>query len=340
MTKPLNKVAFFMSFRQNTYYKPNYFLFNRHLETIYPALFRKINIPEFQRERLELADGDFIDIDWLKNGNDKCVILNHGLEGNSTRPYMLGMAKAFSRNQFDILSWNFRGCSGEINRLERFYHSGETTDMDNIVQYAKKKYSSLLLVGFSLGANIILKYLGEQGSELPSQIKGACVFSVPIHLESSCNELMKVENFLYERRFLRHLLEKVEIKSRNFPELFDMPRLRKIKKILEFDDLVTAPLHGFKNAHDYYSKCSSLNYLSNINIPTLLVNASNDPMLSGECFPEEQLKQHAYVHFEKWKRGGHVGFFDKDNYYASERRAISFCNEIMNFSSASEINET
>ncbi|MEQ8239911.1 MAG: alpha/beta fold hydrolase, partial [Cyclobacteriaceae bacterium] len=137
-------------------------LFNGHIETIYPALFRKVTLPTLPvRERITTVDDDFLDIDWYRNGKNKVVILQHGLEGSSDRPYILGMARAFLLQSFDVCAWNFRGCSGEVNKAKIFYHSGATYDLENVVNHASKEYDQIFLVGFSLGGNLTLKYLGE-----------------------------------------------------------------------------------------------------------------------------------------------------------------------------------
>lgn len=318
-----------MPYHENTSYRPPAFLFNRHLETIYPALFRKVDAPVLERERLPLPDGDFLDLDWSKSGNNKLVIINHGLEGNSTRPYMLGMMKQFQKYGWDTLGWNFRGCSGEMNLLPRFYHSGETEDMHSVVEHASKNYEHIALVGFSLGGNIILKYLGEDPDGVNRKIKAVAVFSVPVHLESSCLKIMSPVNFVYQKRFLDNLKNKVLLKSRKHPEIFDLEKIMKAKSIMEFDDLVTAPLHGYKNAHEYYRINSSLQFLNEIRIPTLLVSAKNDPMLSTKCYPKQVARLQADLHFEKWNYGGHVGFYQKSAFYQSEERAIAFMDEVL-----------
>src|SRR5690349_18377924 len=159
-------------------YSPPLFLFSPHLETIFPALLRRVDLKSYTRERITTPDNDFLDLDWLKQDSHKLVILSHGLEGNSTRPYIKGMAKALFEEGYDILAWNFRGCSEEMNKQLRFYHSGATDDLDVVVKHAaEKKYDEIFLVGFSLGGNLTLKYLGEQASS--SKIKKAVAISVP-----------------------------------------------------------------------------------------------------------------------------------------------------------------
>ncbi len=318
-----------MPFTENKSYRPPFFLFNRHLETIYPALFRKVKISKAQRERLELDDGDFLDLDWYKKSSKKLVIINHGLEGSSDRAYVLGIVKIFLDNNWDALAWNFRGCSGEINRLPRFYHSGETGDLNKVILHASEKYESIFLVGFSLGGNMMLKYLGEFSENLPGPICGAATFSVPIQLHDSCLEIMKSHNVLYQKRFLNNLKKKVLEKSKMHPGVFDIDKVMRANTIMAFDDCLTAPIHGFADAEDYYKKNSSLQFLNKISVPTLLINAKNDPMLSDNCYPVELSKNHEYLFFEQWTFGGHVGFSTMSMYYKSEELAIGFAENLI-----------
>ncbi|NOS91288.1 MAG: alpha/beta fold hydrolase [Cyclobacteriaceae bacterium] len=302
------------------YEAPSLF-FNAHIETICPALFRKIQLSPYQRERITTPDDDFLDLDWLKQGSNKLVIISHGLEGNSQRAYIQGMAKHFFSNGYDVLAWNYRGCSGEMNRQQRFYHSGATDDLKWVIDNASANYDSIYLVGFSLGGNLSLKYLGE--GNVNSLVKKAVVFSVPLELHTSCLEILKSSNWMYHHRFLRSLKAKVIAKANQRTDL-DISQLDQIKTLIQFDDHFTAPIHGFANAIDYYKKCSSLYFLSEIRIPTLIVNAKNDPFLSNDCYPE--LPAGSSVKMETPSHGGHVGFaqFGQNGLYWSELRAFDF----------------
>lgn len=301
-------------------YKPPYLLFNRHLETIYPSLFRKVYLPPFRRERIVTPDDDFLDLDWLTQGSDRLVIISHGLEGNSQRPYIKGMAKAFFNNKYDVLAWNYRGCGEEMNKKLRFYHSGATDDLDVVVNHALPKYKSVFLVGFSLGGNLTLKYLGERSIN----IKGSAVFSVPLNLHSSCH---KISDTIYADRFLKSLKKKVIDKSK-LMEGIDIAGIDKIRTLIDFDDRYTAPIHGFKDAVHYYQSCSSLYFLKDIKVPTLLVNAKNDPFLGDDCYPTGI--GNPSLHTEYVDRGGHVGFamFTQNGLYWSELRALQFIEAI------------
>jgi len=308
-----------------TAYVPPFFLFNAHLETIFPALLRRIQGVMYQRERINTPDGDFLDLDWLKRGSSKLVIISHGLEGDTYRPYMRGMAKACFDAGYDVLAWNYRGCGQEMNHLPRFYHGGATDDLETVVNHALGTYAELYLVGFSMGGNITLKYLGEKPR--PVAIHKAAVFSVPLDLHSSCMKISQPENRIYARRFLKSLKLKITTKAALMPG-FDTTGIDAIKTLQAFDDRYTAPLHGFANAVAYYKNSSSLYYLEGIDRPVLIVNAQNDPFLSAACYPVEQLRGHSHILFETPPRGGHVGFaqFHKNGLYWSESRALDFLN--------------
>jgi len=296
-------------------------LFNAHIETIWPALFRKVQLPSYHRERIKTHDDDFLDLDWLKQDSNKLVIISHGLEGNSHRAYIQGMARQFFTNGYDTLAWNYRGCSGEMNRQLRFYHSGATDDLKWVIDYVSANYDSIYLIGFSLGGNLSLKYLGE--GNVNTAVKKAVVFSVPLELHTSCLEILKPSNWMYHYRFLKGLKAKVVEKAKHRSDL-NVSQLDDIKTLIEFDDHFTAPIHGFANAIEYYKKCSSLYFLSEIRTSTLIVNAKNDPFLSPDCYP--QLPVGSSVKLETPARGGHVGFaqFGQNGLYWSELRAFDF----------------
>lgn len=315
-------------------YSPPAWLYNGHLQTIVPSLFRKVKDVPYQRERILTADNDFLDLDWLKVGSEKLVIISHGLEGDSQRQYVKGMAKAFSATGWDVAAWNFRGCSGEANKVLRFYHSGATDDLQTVVNHALKVrvYKQLVLIGFSLGGNLTLKFLGENKDILPKQLMAATVFSVPVHLHSSSQKISQGTNQIYSKRFLRKLKQKVTAKSSAMPDQLTLEHFKKIRSLEDFDDFYTAPLHGFKDAATYYDKCSAVRFIDDINIPTLIVNAANDPFLSPACYPEEQVKNHPYVYLEIPEKGGHCGFplNNVDGLYWSEIRALQFLEEQTN----------
>jgi predicted alpha/beta-fold hydrolase len=310
-------------------FKPPFYQFNGHLQTIVPSVFRKVEGLSYQRERISTPDGDFLDLDWHRPDKaDTLLIVSHGLEGDSHRSYVKGMVKAFAGKGCHGLAWNYRGCSGEPNLQERFYHSGATDDLEAVIQHARKtgSYKYIVLSGFSLGGNLTLKYLGERGRQLPPEIWKAVVFSVPLDLSGSSSKISRRSNWIYNKRFLKALNKKIRLKAAQMPGKFDIDALKGIKTLRQFDDVYTAPLHNFKDAETYYAHCSALKFLNSIKIPTLIVNAKNDPFLAETCYPEQEMKDHPFVTFEAPAQGGHVGFASSgsvDLYY-SEKRALEF----------------
>jgi predicted alpha/beta-fold hydrolase len=283
----------------------------------------------YQRQRLELDDGDFLDLDWLVNNDvktTKLVIISHGLEGSSGRHYSRGMAKYFHKRGWDALAWNCRSCSGELNRLPRFYHHGDTQDLNRVITESfRKGYDHVALAGFSMGGSFSMKYLGERGASVDPRIKGAVGFSVPCSLGASAAELDKPSKSFYRNRFLRKLGKKILAKSFIYPEKISYAGYEKIKTFRQFDDRYTASLHGFRDAEDFYSTSSCDQYLDKITIPSLIVNAANDPFLPPACFPRDIARDHRWFHLEIPARGGHVGFGlagAEENYM--ERRAFEF----------------
>lgn len=312
-------------------YAPPFYQFNGHLQTIIPSVFRKVKDVHYQRERISTDDEDFLDLDWHKPSNaaDSLLIVSHGLEGDSSRSYVKGMIRAFTlHGGCHGLAWNYRGCSGEPNLQERFYHSGATEDLEAVIAHILSLgvYKNIYLSGFSLGGNLTLKYLGERGTELYPEIKKAAVFSVPLDLSGSSRKISERGNWIYNKRFLRNLEKKIRLKASKMPGSLDIDALQGIKTLREFDDAYTAPLHGFDNAEAYYAHCSALKYLNDIRIPSLILNAQNDPFLSESCYPAEQLARHPYVQFEAPAEGGHVGFApaNGNDLYYSEQRALAF----------------
>ncbi|NCO62656.1 MAG: alpha/beta fold hydrolase [Flavobacteriales bacterium] len=308
-------------------YKPPYFFRNGHVSTVYSGLVRQVKGLIQERERITLPDEDFLDLDWSfsEEKTKKLIILLHGLEGNAQRPYMTGTAKLFNQNAMDAVSVNFRGCSGMDNLKYRSYHSGATEDLEAIINHIMltKNYTHIYIKGISLGGNMALKYLGER-EDIPEQIKAVIAVSVPCFLEGSAKKLHALENRLYHNRFKKHLVDRLQIKQQKFSDILSLKELNSINNLYDFDDVYTAKAHGFKDGADYYAQCSSLQFLPNIKIPTLIINALNDSFLSPECYPVKAAKQNPYLFLEMPKHGGHVGFIDKKNVYFNERKALDF----------------
>jgi predicted alpha/beta-fold hydrolase len=235
------------------------------------------------------------------------------------------MATALHAAGWDALAWNLRGCGKEMNRLPRSYHSGETGDLGAVIRFAATRYSRIALIGLSLGGNMTLKYLGE-ASPHPAVI-GAVAISVPIDLAATARALdHRWGNRIYLRRFIKSLIAKVETKARRFPDQVDASRIRTIRTFQEFDDRYTAPIHGFRDAADYWKKSSARQYLDRITIRTLLLNAYDDPFLTPGCFPFAEAEQNPYLFFEAPESGGHMGFVDltRGSEPWFERRVVEF----------------
>jgi predicted alpha/beta-fold hydrolase len=282
-------------------FKPAWWLPGPHLQTMWSVLFRKkLNAIWLKRERIELPDGDFVDLDWGKKPTGPIVMILHGLEGSSNSLYSQGLAQALEQSGWRVVVMNFRSCSGEINRLPRLYHSGDTADVATIVKILQQREPTtrMAMVGFSIGGNVLLKWLGETGSNNP--LVAAVAISVPFELEKSVRRLEQGFSKIYQWHLLRFL--KIKLAKKNQP-----PALQNFTTIYDFDDQVTAPLHGFSNAKDYYQQSSCRKFLANITVPTLLLHAKDDPFMPPEVIPQIS-ELSASTHLEVTPNGGHVGF--------------------------------
>jgi predicted alpha/beta-fold hydrolase len=317
---------------KNNQYKPPFYLFNQHLETVVPSALRKVKGVKYERERIETNDGDFLDIDWVKNNNSRLIIASHGLEGSSDRPYIQGIAKLFAQNNWDVLAWNCRSCSGEMNRKEFLYHHGFTQDVEEVVSKAiSTGYNEIVMIGFSMGGSLTLKYVGENGQDLYPEIKGAMAVSVPCNLSSSSRMLALKKNKFYQNRFMRKLDIKLREKSMQYPGLIEIKPWKSFKDFHDFDTHYSARIFGYKDAQDFYDNVQCYPHLRNIKIPTLILNALNDPMLTGDCYPESEAKANKNILLELTNYGGHVGFLQKNKKYTyAEERALSFFNDTLN----------
>lgn len=311
-------------------FEPPIIFRNAHFSTIYSAKLRPSPKLIQQRERLQLPDDDFMDIDWsfAENPSQKVAILLHGLEGNAQRTYIKGQAKFLNQKGWNAAAVNFRGCSGEANISYQSYNAGKTDDLEAVINYILKKdtYSEIALIGFSLGGNLLLKYLGERDS-FPKEIKKAVAVSTPLSLKGSLESLNQFYNWVYRNSFLINLRKKYKTKMKDFPEKMTVSDYKKINSLLEFDNLYTAPAHGFKDALDYYEKNSSLQFLPNIQIPVYILNAENDSFLSTDCYPTALASKMKNLHLEIPKYGGHVGYHQTNKLYYSESRSLDFLNE-------------
>jgi len=301
---------------------------NGHIQTILPALLRRGPDVSYVRERIRTPDNDFLDLDWSVSGNSRLAVVLHGLEGSSTRTYVRSLVHALNFRNWDCLAMNFRGCSGEPNLQPGMYHSGFTEDLDTVLRHvhAGGAYSVVALAGFSMGANQILKYLGEAPDRVPGEVSAACAVSVPCDLEGAARVLARPGNSIYMQYFLRSLREKVRCKAELFPEVFDISGLESVRTFAEFDERYTAPLHGFSGALDYWQKSSCGQFLRGVDRPTLILNAADDPFLSPACFPVREATRNPFLTLEVPPTGGHCGFLSipRNGLGFLERRVVDF----------------
>lgn len=298
-------------------FKPAWWLKNAHLQTIFPAFFRRRRPPEtLRRERLSTPDKDFIDIDHCGEAGQPIVILLHGLTGSSESGYINGLQHTLAKLGLRTVAMNFRGCSGESNRLARCYHSGETEDIHFLYQTLRKREpeTPIAAIGFSLGGNVLLKWLGEQGDRL--DLFAAIAVSVPLVLNICASKLDNGFSKIYRKSLLNELKQYVRLKLRHLERLGIEEEAEKIRQLgdlaginsfWQYDDVVVAKLHGYRDVHDYYQRSSSRQFLKSITIPTLVIQAADDPFMTVEVLPEEH-ELSPTVHLEIAQSGGHVGF--------------------------------
>ncbi len=289
-------------------FKPAWWLPGPHMQTIWPALCRReLKNIVLKRERFELEDGDFIDLDWTEKKEGPIVLILHGLEGSIHSSYAKGMLHAIQQQGWRGVFMHFRGCSGEMNRHPQSYHSGDTKDVARIVDALRQreKCNTVAAIGFSLGGNVLLKWLGEMGADIP--LCAAVGISVPFELGKSAARVQQGFSRVYQQHFMRSLRKKIQDKFETQPAPIPLPVLNELHSVREFDDKVTAPLHGFADAEDYYQRCSSRQFLKNIAVPTLLLQSKDDPFMTIDLLPDQQ-ELSSHVKFELTEQGGHVGF--------------------------------
>lgn len=274
---------------------------------------------------MELDDGDFLDLDEWNVNADRTVILSHGLEGSSQDPYVAGMAALMAGQKWNVIAWNYRGCSGSPNRLSRSYHSGDTPDLQAVIARARQSVDRIALVGFSLGGNLTLKLVGSGIQD--DSVLAAVAISAPVDLESSARKLDRnPANRIYLSRLIRRLESKIRNKALQFPAEIDVTRLKGVRGFSEFDDRFTAPMHGFRDAGEYWTRSSARQFLPQITIPSLLINAEDDPFLAPPCYPFPEAECSKAFHFEAPTHGGHLGFIDRlsAKFPWAERRTAEF----------------
>lgn len=320
-------------------FRPAWWLRNRHAQTMWRRLVGRDRVPSYRRERWDTPDGDFVDLDWVEPGASDSqaplMLVLHGLEGSSRARYVVGLlCKAITRG-WDGVAMNFRSCGGELNRRPRFYHSGETEDLDFVVSrlVARHPGRPLALVGYSLGGNVLLKWLGERGEKAPEQVRAAVAVSVPYDLGVAAHRVDHGFGRVYGQVFLQTLKAKTLAKAERFPGLVDPRLVRSLTSFAQFDEHVTAPIHGFAGARDYWTQSSAVPWLPAIRRPTLLISACDDPFLPSESLPRDAVARSSCLTAEFSERGGHVGFVEGawpgGASYWVDRRATAFLAERM-----------
>ncbi len=298
-----------------------------HYQTIVPNLFTKVPIT-YRRERIDTPDGDFLDLDWLDRADSRqLVILSHGLEGDSSRFYVASAARYFHRHGWQALAWNCRSCSGEMNRTSKLYSHGQSEDLGTVVDHALAtgRYDRVVLVGYSMGGNLTLKYLGTAGRALPPQVTHGVAFSAPCFIQHSVDSLERPDNWVYKRKFFRSLAAKVRAKEAQYPGIVDLAQLGRITVWRDFDRAFSAVIGGYDDLDAYYAYLSSGNYVGETTVPVLIVNALNDPIVPVACTPVELGRSHPLIRVEQPRHGGHVGFSLRGKAHnAMDERALAF----------------
>ncbi len=307
-------------------FKSAWWLPNAHLQTIFPVLFRPKAPIELEWEEVTLPDGDFIDLVWSGDDGKPAVMIVHGLEGSIDSHYVKGLMKAINRSGFRALFMHMRGCGLKHNLKPSSYHSGRTEDLDAVIDHVVAKTSAKLhaVIGFSLGANLLLKWLGEQGEQ--QKVKSAIAVSVPFDLNDCALKLERGWSRIYQSYLVRLLQNKYRDKFKNRSAPLDVD-VMKLNTFRLFDDQITAPLNGFDSVDDYYSRCSCKQFLKSNKTPTLIIHSKDDPFMSENAIPTEDDLSNTVL-LELSDKGGHVGFIGGNNpfkpHYWLESRITSF----------------
>jgi hypothetical protein len=300
-------------------FRPPWWLRNAHVQTVGGRYLRRAMKPALRAERWDTPDGDFVDVHFLEGDPAMpTALLLHGLEGNIDSPYFVGLIQEFAQRAWNVAAMEFRSCSGEMNRAARMYHSGETGDIAFVAQrlIERNPEVAIYVAGYSLGGNVTAKWFGEMGDRLPPNIRAGAAICAPYDLVESARHMDSTLSRLYVLYFLRYLVAKATEKDRQHPGIINLERVRRASTFKEYDDHATAPLHGFADAHDYYSRVGCGQFLPGVRRPLLLLSAADDPFNPGRTLPRAAAEAHPFLHPLFADRGGHVGFV--------QRRAGSF----------------
>lgn len=318
-----------MPYLPNSKYRPSSIFQNGHISTIYSGIIRKLEPPQYQRERLQLPDGDFLLLDKVLQDPNRVVLLCHGLEGHSRKNYNNACANFFVEKGYSVFAWNNRSCGGEMNLLPQLYHHASIDDLAVVIDHLiGREFPNIFLIGFSLGGDQILNYLGKRAQ--PPEVKAAVAISAPFQLRSSAQKLDSGLSRIYQSRFIRKVRAKIAAKALQFPNTVPSDAAKKIRN---FDDVVNhfiIPVHGdYANLDEYYLKASPGNSVDGINLPVLVINAWDDPILGTEDHPVEMARSHDYLFLETPAHGGHCAFPPKfSNNPYSVVRAYDFFGEV------------
>jgi len=324
-----------MAIIKDNSYKPSLLFRSKHFNTLYRILATnpkkyKVN---YKRQRISTPDNDFIDLDFSSVNSKHAVIAIHGLEGSAQSLYILSLVKYLNEQNIDAFAVNLRGCSGEDNKHLFAYHAGFTQDLKCVLNHITKNYAylSISLVGYSLGGNMVLKYMGEKGLSVPENVKCCVAVSAPCNLEDSSEELAKKSNYIYMTAFLKSVKEKARLKFKHFPNHnLNKKNILASKNFAEFDNYFTAAVFGYKSAEDLYHANSCKPFLKGIEKPTLLLTALDDPFLGNKCYPFDEAKNNNHFDLLATKFGGHVGYnasFKNSNNYWSEKYIADYIKE-------------
>ena len=298
-----------------------------HYHTIVPHLLRSFPL-DYRRERIDTPDGDFLDLDWMdRPGSRRLVILSHGLEGDSTKVYVASAAHFFHRHGFQVLAWNCRSCSGEMNLTPKLYSHGQSEDLQTVVDHAVGTglFDQIVLVGYSMGGNLTLKYLGTVGQNRPAQVTHGVAFSAPCFIQHSVDSLERRDNYVYKRKFFQALSAKIAAKETQYPGIVDLSALAHVRVWRDFDRAFSMVIGGYTDLDDYYAYLSSGNYVGGTTAPVLIVNALNDPIVPPACTPRALACTHPLITVEEPRGGGHVGFALRGKTHnRMDERALAF----------------
>jgi predicted alpha/beta-fold hydrolase len=311
-------------------YRAPLLLRNAHLQTVLGA-FRPAPAASYRRERIDTPDGDFLDLDWAQPerppAGSPLLVISFGMEGDPQRPYVRGLARAFGDAGWNVLVWNYRGTSGEPNRKTHFYHGGLIEDLEAVLQHALRRgVRRLALAGFSLGGNLTLNYLGRRGVDVPPELAGAVCFSAPCDVEECAVQMNKRGNRLYMNRFLSSFRGKIRAKMQVMPEAIHDRGYETIRTLEDYDARYTVPHFGFDSVPAFYRHVSSRHVAAAVRIPTLVVNALDDPLMGPSCHPREAAATNPHLHLETPAHGGHLGFLRGPGHARNwmEERALAF----------------